>query len=174
MADLRIPWDLSPKMPQTFLRDDSDEWIIDVEESDEQTLASQTKQVTSNTITTAAATPNTDNTQEHGFIQGQSGPGRVEKRSQAPAVKSNASKVTKTSVQRKPVVTLQSRLTLLQKRTYDQKLGRINQKLRKKTVEELTNLYNATENASFRDAIMTAFHQKRMDELKDWEEQIGE
>jgi len=82
--------------------------------------------------------------------------------------------VTQTSVQKDPVVTLQSRLTEHQKRTYNKQLGRINQKLRKKTVEELTDLYNASENASFRDAIMTAFYQKRMDELKDWEEQIGE
>lgn len=70
-----------------------------------------------------------------------------------------------------PLIT---RLTSGQRVEYIHKLEKLIQKLKSKTVDELTNLYYGTENASFRNAIMTAFHQKRMDELKDWEEQIGE
>ncbi|KAG9599448.1 hypothetical protein KCU77_g3749, partial [Aureobasidium melanogenum] len=52
--------------------------------------------------------------------------------------------------------------------------GEDHPKLKSKTVNELTNLYYGNENTSFRDLIVKAFHQKRMDELKDWEDQIGE
>ncbi|KAH0024940.1 hypothetical protein KCU78_g4888, partial [Aureobasidium melanogenum] len=69
-----------------------------------------------------------------------------------------------------PLVT---RLTAGQSVAYTDKLDRIKKKLEKKTVEELTDLYNGSEDSSFREIIRDVFHEKRMATLEDWEKQIG-
>ncbi|KAG9662434.1 hypothetical protein KCU95_g8780, partial [Aureobasidium melanogenum] len=166
-----------PKRRISDLEFDSDEEAADEEESDEQTITSKKKQTKGISITAGASTTaiaNTNNTQKRRLNHGQSGPGRVEKPSQVPTLKINALKVTKLDFQMRPAVILRSQLTAAQKRAYRGQLEKINQKLMKKAVDELTGLYNGTENASFRDEIMYAFHQKRMDELRDWEEHIGD
>ncbi|KAG9755448.1 hypothetical protein KCU73_g5411, partial [Aureobasidium melanogenum] len=70
-----------------------------------------------------------------------------------------------------PLVT---RLTAGQSVAYTDKLDRIKKKLEKKTVEELTDLYNGSEDSSFREIIRNVFHEKRMATLEDWEKQIGD
>ncbi|CAD0085625.1 unnamed protein product [Aureobasidium mustum] len=132
--------------------DSSDEEIIDVEESDEQALANQAKQVTDTNITTATA--NLYNSKGQKVSQRIPGPGSVATSSKTLATKGTASKVTK------PI--------------YNKQLGKLNQKLRGKTLEELLKMHDETTQELFRDIIKDAYHEKRMAMLKEWEEQIGD
>lgn len=70
--------------------------------------------------------------------------------------------------------TLVTRLTASQRKAYTDKLDKIKKKLEKKTVKELTNLYNGSEDSSFHVLIRNVFHEKRMAMLEDWEKQIGD
>ncbi|KAH0363481.1 hypothetical protein KCU65_g7423, partial [Aureobasidium melanogenum] len=65
-------------------------------------------------------------------------------------------------------------LTSEQRLEYALRLEKIVQKLKSKTVDELADLYKRNQKTSARDTIVNAFHQKRMDELTDLEQQIGD
>ncbi|KAG9642234.1 hypothetical protein KCU64_g12233, partial [Aureobasidium melanogenum] len=141
----------------SYLEHEADMMISDEEESGEETLPSKTKQAVKLNFSSSGA--------------------KTAKPPQFPAIHIDASKTRKLLSERRkeranhPLI---ERLTSGQRVEYIHKLEKLIQKLKSKTVDELTDLYYGIKDASFRDLIMKAFHQKRMDELKDWEEQIGE
>ncbi|KAH0350399.1 hypothetical protein KCU83_g5046, partial [Aureobasidium melanogenum] len=140
----------------SYLEHEADMMISDEEESGEETLPSKTKQAVKLSVSSSGA--------------------KTAKPPQFPAIHQDASKTRKLLSERRkeranhPLI---ERLTSGQRVEYIHKLEKLIQKLKSKTVDELPDLYYGIKDASFRDLIMKAFHQKRMNELKDWEEQVG-
>ncbi|KAH0342116.1 hypothetical protein KCU81_g5925, partial [Aureobasidium melanogenum] len=126
--------------------------IHTIEESDDHTLTSETNQ---------------DNTVAHVKVKRES--------PQLPDIGFGAFRPRRSLSQMRKERTnhpLVTRLTAGQNVAYTDKLDRIKKKLEKKTVEELTDLYNGSKDSSFHKIIMEVFHEKRMATLEDWEKQI--
>ncbi|KAG9690336.1 hypothetical protein KCU95_g9687, partial [Aureobasidium melanogenum] len=152
LSSLLSPLAFAKKME--YFKPFGDVVIHTVEESDDDTLTSETNQV---------------NTAVHVKVKRES--------PQLPDIGRGTSRPRRSLSQMRKERTnhpLVTRLTAGQNVAYTDKLDRIKKKLEKKTVEELTDLYNGSEDSSFREIIMEVFHEKRMATLEDWEKQIGD
>ncbi|KAG9599965.1 hypothetical protein KCU77_g3465, partial [Aureobasidium melanogenum] len=140
----------------SYLEPEADKMASDEEESGEETLPSKTNQVVKLNVSTSGA--------------------RTAKPSQLPVDDQDTSNPRKSPRQRRekggkyfPLIT---RLISEQREEHTHKLEDIKEKLKKKSNKQLADLYNGTNDRSFREIIRDVFHEKRMAVLRKWDEKI--
>jgi hypothetical protein len=71
-----------------------------------------------------------------------------------------------------PKTPLFKTLTPIQKSTRKRKLSTIKYKLKQKSVNELTDLYNSTSDIDFKTLMTEVYHENCMNRLEEWEERL--